>query len=82
VDAEKVYNYLTALNRKVLFAKVGWVLSLFRDKWRVDTTLLRRLKTHLSRRTVYLTSHQKASKFQKEWNIMVPANIAELLQGV
>jgi len=82
VDAERVYKYLLALNRKVLFAKVGWVLSLFRDKWRIDTTLLRRLKTHLSKRTVYLAGKRKASKFQREWNIMVPANIAELLQGV
>jgi predicted transcriptional regulator of viral defense system len=82
VDAEKIYNYLLALNRKVLFAKVGWVISMFRDKWKIDPTLFQRLKTHLSKRVVYLVSNQKVSKFQREWNIMVPANINELLQGV
>jgi len=82
VDVKKAYNYLLALNKRVLFAKVGWILSVFKDKWKIDTVFLQRLQRHLSRRVVYLVGANKISSFQKEWNLMVPSNITQLLQGV
>jgi predicted transcriptional regulator of viral defense system len=80
VDVKKVLKYLRICNKKVLFHKVGFVLSYFFDKWNVSEKVVNEIRSNLSRKTYYLTTRKEKSKFNNKWNLMVPARFENLVK--
>ncbi len=82
VDKKKLVLYLSKLNRKILYAKVGWFLELLREQWNIDENILNRLSDKVSGRAMYLDSTQKEVFHISKWNLLVPRNINNILSGV
>lgn len=82
VDTMKLLRYLRLLNKKVLYAKTGWLLSRFVKQWSVDDRVLIKLRRQLSERTFYLqeTDGKANYRFNDQWNLMIPANLESKLE--
>jgi predicted transcriptional regulator of viral defense system len=82
VDAVKVLRYLRLLNKKILYAKVGWLLSRFTKQWSIDEDVLNNLRKQLSKRTFYLeeTNGKTNYRFDGKWNLMIPSNLESKLE--
>lgn len=83
VNFDKLFKYLKKLNRKILFSKTGWMLQLLKEQWNVEDKFLIKLRKNLSKRPMYLVKREgEKYKFNSEWNLMVPANLNNILEGV
>lgn len=83
VNFNNLYKYLTKLNRKILFSKTGWLLQLLQDRWNVENKFLDKLKRHVSKRPMYLYNLEGFEyKYNSFWNLMIPSNINNMLDGV
>lgn len=82
IDASKLSRYLKLSKKKGLYAKVGWLLSLFAKQWFVKQSMLDDLRKHLGKRTFYLDhKNRKVSyRFDSTWNLMVPENVTSLIE--
>ncbi|MFQ6071158.1 MAG: hypothetical protein ACE5KT_00440 [Methanosarcinales archaeon] len=78
INYDRLYEYLLKFNKKALFHKTGYVLSIFKEKWNLPEDFFEKLKTNLSKRVYYLD--KKNGKFVKEWNLMVPKNIKKVIK--
>ena len=82
VDASRLTRYLKLAKKKGLYAKVGWLLSLFAKQWFIKQGVLDDLREHLGKRTFYL-DHRKGNvryRFDSTWNLMVPENVMDLIE--
>ncbi|MBI3192874.1 MAG: hypothetical protein HYZ34_00235 [Ignavibacteriae bacterium] len=84
VNTTKLFRYLQRINKKILYAKVGWVLSRFSKQWSIEKTLLNKLKKQLSTKIFYLEERDAKTvfRFNDEWNLMIPANLESKLEEV
>ncbi len=82
VNASKLTRYLKLSKKKGLYAKVGWLLSLFAKRWFIKQSVLDDLRKHLGKRTFYLDhKNGKVSyRFDSTWNLMVPENVTSLIE--
>ena len=81
INFHTIEKYLNIVNKKVLYQKAGYVLTLMKTDLGVPEELLKRLKKKVSKRTYYLESKMKgANKKNSDWNLMVPRNIEELIK--
>ena len=82
IDVSRLIRYLKLSNKKALYAKAGWLLSLFSKQWFVKQVLLDNLQKHLSNRTFYLqeTNGRVSFRFNSTWNLMVPENVEGLIE--
>jgi len=82
VDSVKLLRYLSLINKKVLYAKTGWLISRFLKQWSVNESVLSKLRKQLSERTFYLeeTSGKANYRFNEQWNLMIPANLESKLE--
>lgn len=81
LDFKKLSLYLKKFNEKSLYQRTGYILELLKDEFRVKEIFLEKLKKQVTDKTYYLDSLTKGScKKIKEWNLMVPKNIKELMQ--
>ena len=79
VDFGKMDRYLAAYGKKALYAKAGFVLSLFEKRWTFPGKVKKRLQRGLSRMTYYLAESKNGSMLNKDWNLMVPERLERLL---
>ena len=81
LNFNKMEKYLTLLGSKALYSKAGYVFSLLKNTLDVPKGFLTKLRKKVSKKTYYLESKAKgANKKNKEWNLMVPKNIEELMK--
>lgn len=81
LDTKKLQLYLKKFNEKSLYQRTGYILELLKDEFRVKESFLEKLKKQVTKKTYYLDPLMKGScKKIKEWNLMVPKNIKELMQ--
>ena len=72
LNFEEIFAYLDALEKSILYAKVGFFLQQHREQFYVENDILKRLKKKLPASVVYFDSQRKKGKFVKEWNLIVP----------
>jgi len=76
---KKMGDYLERFNEKSLFQKTGFMLTLLKDELNVPESFLEELKKRKSRKIYYLNKMLKSRK-NKEWNLMVPAQIEGMIK--
>jgi predicted transcriptional regulator of viral defense system len=81
VNFERIEEYLKKYNKVSLYAKVGFVLSLFKKRWALPEDVRRRLRSNIKAKVYYLAQMKAESVFDKECNLMVPKKIQALIQG-
>lgn len=79
VDFNKIEQYLSAYGKKALYAKVGFILSLFEKQWTFPEKVRKRLQRKLSRMAFYLGERKNGAMLNKDWNLMVPEKLERLL---
>lgn len=79
MDFGKIERYLSAYGKKALYAKVGFVLSLFEKRWTFPEKVRKRLQRKLSRMAFYLGERKNGGMLNKDWNLMVPEKLERLL---
>lgn len=72
LDFKEILDYLDALKKSVLYAKVGFFLQQHREQFYVEEDLLIKLKKNIPASPVYFTPERKKGRFIKEWNLVVP----------
>jgi len=72
LNFKEILEYLDMLNKKVLYAKVGFFLQQYKEQFYVEEELLKKLKEKKPASTVYFDSKRKKGKLIKEWNLIVP----------
>lgn len=72
LNFEEIMAYLDALEKNILYAKVGFFLQQHREQFYVEDVLLRELKKKAPISVVYFDSKRKKGKLVKEWNLVVP----------
>jgi len=81
VNSQKLYEYTKMENKKVLYHKLGFLLSLprIRETWSVDNNELARIRQNLSSKVFYFETSKGQGRLIEEWNIIVPKRIEELM---
>jgi len=81
VNSQKLYEYTKMENKKVLYHKLGFLLSLprIRETWSVDDDGLARIRQNLSSKIFYFETSKGQGRLIEEWNIIVPKRIEELM---
>ena len=70
INGLQIMEYLLFVNKKILFNKVGLVLSHFNDGFMVDDSILNRMKTLGTKSVKYFTNEKhRLNKYYKEWNL-------------
>lgn len=77
IDAEQLETYMQLLNRRVLYARVGFVLERFRQRWAVPPDMLDRLQERVPKRTTYFDTAPGRARFVRAWRLMVPSELTE-----
>jgi predicted transcriptional regulator of viral defense system len=82
VKFSKLYEYAKTGNKKVLFHKLGFFLSLpsIRDGWSVDDDGLRQIRENLSSKIFYFMTSKGQGRLINEWNLIVPKGIVEMVE--
>lgn len=81
VNFDRLYQYAKKEKKKVLFHKLGFFLSLkeIRESWDINEEKLRKIKLNLSSKIYYFEVSKGKGKLVKEWNLIVPSNIEEMM---
>ena len=76
----RVAGYVCSLGSPTLVARVGWLLSLMREDWLVDSAPLDDLGRVLGRGTYWLQRRRPGARydFVSEWRLYVPAGLSFL----
>jgi predicted transcriptional regulator of viral defense system len=82
IHTSRLLQYLQHLDKKVLYAKAGWLLSRMAKQWSIEEQHLKKLRGKLSSRTFYLQEGNGNTeyRFNDEWNLMIPANLESKLE--
>jgi predicted transcriptional regulator of viral defense system len=72
LNFEEIMAYLDALEKNILYAKVGFFLQQHREQFYVEEALLKELKKKIPNSAVYFDSKRRKGKLVKEWNLVVP----------
>lgn len=76
IDQKDLVAYLHLLGRRVLYARVGFVLERFKHRWTISDSLIRTLQNRLPKRTTYLDTTPGSARLVPRWRLMVPARLA------
>jgi predicted transcriptional regulator of viral defense system len=81
VNFDRLYHYAKNEQKKVLFHKLGFFISIkqIREAWNIDDQKLNKIKQHLSSKVYYFEASKGEGKFVKVWNLIVPSNIEEVM---
>jgi predicted transcriptional regulator of viral defense system len=82
VNFRRLYDYAIAEQKKFLFHKLGFFLSRqeIRKNWHIDDNDLESVRKKLSRKTYYFLTDKGLGKLEKEWNLIVPADLEEKIR--
>lgn len=81
VNFDRLYHHAKNEQKKVLFHKLGFFLSLkqIREGWNIDDQKLNKIKQNLSSKIYYFEAYRGEGKLVKEWNLIVPSDIEEMM---
>ena len=79
LDYKKLLEYLDFFKEKSLFHRTGFILDSLKSELNVPRDFLDSIRVNLSKRTYYLHPGTKGV-YKKEWNIIVPDNIEEMMK--
>lgn len=82
LDLAKLEGYLKKVNKKVLFAKTGFLLERMKARWKVPEELLLRIEKHCGKGAAYFETKKGEGKLIPRWHLILPINLESLLQGV
>ena len=68
---------MDALEKSVLYSKVGFFLQQHREQFYVEEELLKKLKKKIPASIVYFDTQRKKGKLIKEWNLVVSEIVVE-----
>jgi len=74
IDEAKILEYLKKYNSKKLYAKAGFILEMFKERWSINEETLKECKKHIGSTRYYFDDETKRypHKGVKEWNLIVP----------
>ena len=76
LNYKRLILYLQKFDEKSLYAKTGYFLGLLKDELHVPKKVIEELKGKVGKKTYYIGK----GKYVKEWNLIVPKNIDELMK--
>jgi len=84
IDTVVLGEYLGRFDERSLIQRTGVILSLLKENLRVPAEFLAGLRTGVGKKVYYLTPGmgRGVGRLDKEWNVIVPLNIAEVMRGV
>ena len=84
IDTVVLGQYLGHFDERSLIQRTGVILSLLKEDLRVPEEFLSGLRTGVGKKVYYLTPGmgRGVGRLDKEWNVIVPRNIAQVMQGV
>ena len=78
LNLDKTIEYVKLLNNATTFAKLGFFLEQFKDRFKVDEQLLNLLEKLKPNSIHYLErSKRESGKLLKRWNLVIPNSIIE-----
>jgi predicted transcriptional regulator of viral defense system len=80
IDFDQVIMYLKRLNKKILYAKIGFLLSYFEKRWSFPENCKKEIKAHLGAKINYLSDKREKARLDKEWKLMIPVRLKSLLE--
>ena len=81
-DLEKLKTYLRKAGKLILYAKAGFLLEHFKDRWNVSETFLNELAKKVEgKENRYFCAKKGNGKLINRWNLIVPENFNSLLQA-
>ena len=80
INFDRIIEYLARFNRKILYAKIGFLLSHFEKRWGFPGNYRKEIKAHLGARTNYLSDEKEEARLNKEWKLMIPVRLKSLLE--
>lgn len=80
VSFQNIESYLKKYHKLSLYSKIGFILSLFEKQWTFPDKIKKNLKAKLTKKVYYLTD-VKDCQLNKEWNLMIPKNIGEIIRS-
>lgn len=84
LDFAKMTKYLGNFEENSLYQRTGFVLNLLREELSVPVDVLLMLKGKVGKKRYYLDPHMKPGqgRLDKDFNVIAPANIKEVVRGV
>jgi predicted transcriptional regulator of viral defense system len=81
VNLGRLFRYAKEERKKVLFHKLGLFMSFqqIRESWHVTDENLKLIKRNISPRIYYFETSRGKGKLVKEWNIIVPKRMEEMM---
>lgn len=79
LNYKKLLEYLDLFKEKSMYHRTGFILDRLKSELNVSQDILESIRENLSKRTYYLHPGTKGV-YKKEWNIIVPENITELMK--
>jgi len=76
VNGERVLEYLKKFRIPSLYARMGVILENFREKWKIEKTLLNNLRMYCPLTPVRFFRNEPG-RLNKQWNIYVPEGLFE-----
>lgn len=80
INFDRIIEYLAGFNKKILCAKIGFLLSYFEKRWGFLENYKKEIKAHLGARINYLSDEREEAKLNKEWGLMIPVRLKSLLE--
>jgi len=78
IDETKLKTYLDAYAKASLYQKAGFLLSMYKKRWRLSANFFRHCKAHIGKSTRYLTDVADNTEYVSEWRLCVPENMPNL----
>lgn len=80
LNEEKLLGYLAAYNKSVLYQKTGYILEHFKNELYISDDFLDKCRSSIGKSIRYLYSREKMEQpvFNKEWQLIVPSNLADV----
>ncbi|MGB8217987.1 MAG: hypothetical protein WCE94_11870 [Candidatus Methanoperedens sp.] len=79
LDYKKMLKYLNLFGEKSLFHRTGFIFGSLKSELNVPNDFLDKIREKLSARPYYLLPNKKGL-YIKEWNIIAPENIKEMMK--
>ncbi len=79
LNYKKLLKYLNLFGEKSLFHRTGFIFGSLKNDLNVPNDFLNKIRKKLGARTYYLLPNKKGI-YIKEWNIIVPKNIKEMMK--
>ena len=74
LDSAKLIRYLDMYNIQMVYQKVGFILSHYKESLKLTNELFDHCKNKAGKSVRYLSSQNRTGRFIKEWNLIVSRN--------